>query len=127
MTGHHSGSKDASKTGVELPDVVIAQAEAAATSNQPEDSRHHSNPVHEVANEPRGSEGGHASSSSKNNHAPANASETSGARETPIEQVPQVAYGPQLGQVDFSQDGFDTKARVAGQVVLYPLDPVLRY
>ena len=122
MTGHHSRSKDASKTAVELPEVVIAQAEAAAASNQPEDIRHYPKPVSKATEEPRGSERSHASPS-KNNHAPANASGTLGAPETPIEQVPQVAYGSQLGQVDFSQDGFDTKARVAGQVVLHPLTP----
>lgn len=37
--------------------------------------------------------------------------------EQPIENISQVAYGTRLGQVDFSQDGFDTKAKVAGKVV----------
>ena len=32
-----------------------------------------------------------------------------------IEQVPSPAYGQTYGRVDFSQDGFDTKARVAGK------------
>ena len=40
--------------------------------------------------------------------------QSSKSEETPIERIPSVAFGPRLGQVDFSQDGFDTKAKVAG-------------
>jgi len=40
--------------------------------------------------------------------------EKSAAEETPIEQVPSIAYGPKLGEVDFHQDGFNTEAKVAG-------------
>lgn len=34
--------------------------------------------------------------------------------DVPIERVPSIAYGPNLGEVDISQDGFNTEARVAG-------------
>ena len=37
------------------------------------------------------------------------------SRETSIEDVPPPAYGETYGQVDFSQDGFNTEARVASR------------
>lgn len=37
------------------------------------------------------------------------------AQETSIEEVPLPAYGETYGQVDFSQDGFNTEARVASK------------
>ena len=36
-------------------------------------------------------------------------------RETSIEEVPPPAYSETYGKVDFSQDGFDTEARVASK------------
>jgi hypothetical protein len=39
-------------------------------------------------------------------------------RETSIEEVPLPAYGETYGHVDFSQDGFDTEARVASKEFL---------
>lgn len=36
--------------------------------------------------------------------------------ETPIEQAPPPAYSETYGQVDISQDGFDTRARVASML-----------
>lgn len=35
------------------------------------------------------------------------------SNETPIEQAPPPAYSTEYGQVDFSQDGFDTRAKVS--------------
>lgn len=35
--------------------------------------------------------------------------------EIPIERVASIAYGPKLGEVDISQDGFNTEAKVAGR------------
>ncbi len=105
---------------MELPEAVVAQAEAAASTNQPKASGHHSERGSEASGEAARSEGSHASSS-KNDHAQPKASKPSAAKETPIEQIPQLAYGPQLGQVDFSQDGFDTKAKVAGKTELHTI------
>lgn len=41
------------------------------------------------------------------------------ARETSIEEVPPPAYGETYGQIDFSQDGFDTGARVGSMEIMY--------
>ena len=37
------------------------------------------------------------------------------AGESPIEDVPSPAYGETYGQIGFSQDGFNTEARVASK------------
>ena len=55
--------------------------------------------------------------------APSGNAESSARTEQPIEQLSHVAYGTQLGQVDFSQDGFDTKAKVAGEEVFSGIWP----
>ena len=39
MSPHHSGSGDITGDRMEIPSAVIAQAEAAASSNQPEDGQ----------------------------------------------------------------------------------------
>lgn len=110
---------------IELPEAVIAQAEAAASSNQPakDGQRHGSSP--EPAKEVGKSGGSNATPSSRG-HATANGLKPSAPEEAPIEQVPQLAYGPKLGHVDFSQDGFDTKAKVAGMIIVCPTVYLLR-
>lgn len=105
-----------------MPQAVIAQAEAAASSNQPDDGQRHAQSAsdqtpglssskedqsHPSVNGQKGSQAPWI-----NGTQPSDA-QLSASSEQPIEQVPQVAYGTQLGQVAFSQDGFDTKAKVA--------------
>ena len=117
MTKHPSRPGEASGSTMDVPEVVIAQAEAAASTNQaeygglqpesaidetrgPVDSKGNPVPLSQAGESLRGRCGTHA------------------AEETPIEQLPQVVYGPHLGQVDVSQDGFDTKAKVAGMALV---------
>lgn len=115
MSPKHPKPESASSSNMELPQAVIAQAEAAATSNQEDGSGHPVKPMPKTSREtmrPKDS----TDPSLKTGHAQAN--RPSALEETPIEQIPPVVYGSQLGQVDFSQDGFDTKAKVAGRVYL---------
>ncbi|KAK4694854.1 hypothetical protein P7C71_g2788, partial [Lecanoromycetidae sp. Uapishka_2] len=92
MAPKGSQSKDAQDNSMEVPHVVIAQAEAAASQDRTDDG----GPL-----EP-------ASTTAGNKRAEKFATE-----ETPIEHVPSIAYGPKLGEVDVSQDGFNTGAKVA--------------
>lgn len=100
---------------MEVPQTANAQAEAAISVNEDEDagpptgSVPNSNPVS------MGSEEGDKQSV-KHDHAHTKDDQASVVGETPIEQIPQVPFGSKLGQVDFSQDGFDTKAKVAGML-----------
>ena len=105
-----------SENAVEIPQIAIAQAEAVVSANQeqPPGPSHSSTvdasggaEVHDVPGVPSTD----PSQIHDNAHRP-------GVEEQPIEQVPQVAYGPQLGQVDLSQDGFNTRAKVAGRTAL---------
>ena len=105
---------------MELPDPIIAQAEAAALTNRNAEIRQHSQKLPSTTQQATASEECQ-SLSSENDTTRAEGSRTTKTPETPIEQVPPVAYGPQLGQVDLSQDGIDTKAKVAGKVLLYAL------
>ncbi len=110
-----SNPKPSFGSKMEVPQIAIAQAEAAASANRDKDvgppTEHvpNSNPV------PRGSEEGNKSSV-EHDHTHTKDNQASVTEETPIEQIPQVPFGSQLGQVDFSQDGFDTKAKVAGML-----------
>ncbi|KAL6713865.1 hypothetical protein ACLMJK_008359 [Lecanora helva] len=112
MTRKSADPSNASGSNLGLPEAVIAQAEAAATTNQPDDTHHRQKSDSKLERSQAGLEGSRAQSST-DNHSTARDTEISAGGETPIEHVPQIAYGPQLGQVDFSQDGFDTKAKVA--------------
>ena len=113
MSSHRSEVDDTSTSHPRLPDLVIAQAEAAASTNQPEEAQVQPGPTPKTSKDEEDSPPSHASSSKKD-PATKQANREPTPVETPIEQVPQVAYGPKLGQVDLNQDGFDTKARVAG-------------
>ncbi|CAD6591036.1 MAG: hypothetical protein ASARMPRED_005155 [Alectoria sarmentosa] len=122
MSPYHSQASDTTGDNMEVPQAVIAQAEAAASSNQPPDGQRPSQSASDQTPEALGSKEKHPRSSTnaqKGSQAPridgAQASnlQPSANVEQPVEQIPQVAYGTQLGQVDFSQDGFDTKAKVA--------------
>lgn len=114
MSPKHPKPKIASSGNMELPQAVIAQAEAAATSNQEDESGHSVKPTPKKYQE--------ASTDHSLKTGQAQATGVSALEETPIEQIPPVVYGSQLGQVDFSQDGFDTKAKVAGRVYLARID-----
>lgn len=102
------GSKDIS------PDIAIPQANPTTSSSQnpiaghPIQSTRNGNPV--LPSE--------VSTTQTSNHDSPHrgVNQKSTVQETPIEQVPSVPFGSQLGQVDFSQDGFDTKAKVAGSL-----------
>ncbi|KAM0795599.1 hypothetical protein BDR22DRAFT_870272 [Usnea florida] len=123
MSLHHSRSGDITGDRVEIPSAVIAQAEAAASSNEPEDGQSHSQFASGQTPEVLISKQKHKSVSANDQkelrgpkiggQQSRNAQEPSTSTEPSIEQVPQVVYGTQLGQVDISQDGFDTKAKVA--------------
>ena len=106
---------------MEVPKAVIAQAEAAASTNQSENRGRQAESTTKEAKGGTLSEGSH--DSPKNDQVPARGSKPFAVHENPIENVPQLAYGPQLGQVDFSQDGFDTEAKVAGMEALQQFTP----
>ena len=112
-----SDPKPSSGSKMEIPEIAIVQAEAAVTANQYEDagpsteSLPNSKPVPTVSEESN-------KPSVKHDHTNSKENQTSAVRETPIEQIPQLPFGSRLGQVDFSQDGFDTKAKVAGMLTL---------
>lgn len=102
------GGKDVS------PDIAVPQANATTSSSQnpiagrPIEPTRNGNPLLPLEE----STGQH--SNHDNFHEGIHQKST--VEETPIEQVPPVPFGSQLGQVDFSQDGFDTKAKVAGSL-----------
>lgn len=98
---------------MDLPEVVVAQAEAAASANRDADPEMPTQNAPKTEKQQKRHEAKQIPKRAKD--AQGNGTETTAANETPIEHVPHVAYGPQLGQVDFSQDGFDTKAKVAGK------------
>ena len=104
MSEHPSKPQETSIDHADLPEVVIAQAQAAASTNQPEQGPSSSESAPEGTREVN-----------RSGRSPAHDRKSATGEETPIEQVPQLAYGPQLGQVDVSQHGFDTKAKVAGK------------
>ena len=108
MSERHSGPQETSADHADLPEVVIAQAQAAASTDQSVQDTLAPEPAPEAVREATGNE-----------RLPTQDARTSAGEETPIENVPQLAYGPQLGQVDVSQDGFDTKAKVAGKAPSY--------
>lgn len=110
-----SESRGSSGGEMELPQIAINQAEAAAIANQGEDAGPPTDPVSNSKPEFTGSQE-NKTSSMRDAQAHAKEHQTPAAGETPIEQVPQVPFGSQLGQVDFSQDGFDTRAKVAGKL-----------
>ena len=117
MAADKTESHDNSETTVEVPQIAIAQAEAAASANRDEGA----GPLHPPALDTPGlseiNDRDHVPSPKPSQPKEENA-QTSGVEEQPIEHVPQVAYGPQLGQVDLSQDGFNTRAKVAGKIAL---------
>ena len=91
--------QDADGKPLDLPPAVIAQAEAAASNTTTKDPH----AVRDTArSRPSVAEGADLF------NAPANA---------PIEQEPPPVYSDAYGQVDFNQDGFDTRAKVAGRQI----------
>ena len=109
MSERHPSSAGPSSNPLELPEAVNAQAEAAASTNQtPAKGGESTSRKEETQSE------GRKAKPLEHGHTTARVPKGSATEDTPIEQVPQLAYGAKLGQVDFSQDGFDTKAKVAG-------------
>ncbi|KAL9104167.1 MAG: hypothetical protein Q9163_000866 [Psora crenata] len=106
-SNHQSSNRQPSPN---IPQAVIAQAKAIARSNA-EDDR----PL------PSSSSPGAIYSASPSSQAgatsslrvPSPESAPSASRETPIEQQPPPIFSTEHGRVDFNQDGFDTKAKVA--------------
>lgn len=107
--------KPSSGSKMEVPQIAIAQVEAVTGANHDEDARPPTGFVPNSNLVTMGSEESYKPSV-KHDHAHSKDNQVSVVGETPIEQIPQVAFGSQLGQVDFSQDGFDTKAKVAGML-----------
>ena len=101
----------------ELPQAAIALAEAAASANQDTAAETLPPPALELPEGADAQDGTHQAPHNPFPHQEENA-QRHVSEEQPIEQVPQVAYGPQLGQVDLNQDGFNTRAKVAGKVTI---------
>ena len=100
---------DAPGNDMRLPQAVIDQAEAVATNeNEDADSSHPGRDNSKL-------EASKSEASRPTTPNAADAARTFITQEPPIEHVPPVAYGSQLGQVDFSQDDIDTKAKVASR------------
>ncbi len=101
---------------MEHPRADMPQAKAAPSTSHKEDTAPPAKAVPSSTSASKVSEMGDEPSM-KRDHTHSKDNQASVAGETPIEQIPQVPFGSRLGQVDFSQDGFDTKAKVAGMLI----------
>lgn len=96
----------------ELPPALIAQATAAA-GNESNPDQH---AIVSPATQPVVSQSHQSSAeipSRRVSQVPNAAGPSSSRSDVPIEQQPPPAYSDEYGEVDFQQDGFDTKAKVA--------------
>lgn len=63
MSPHHPQTSDTTGVKMEVPQAVIAQAQAAASSNQPEDGQPHSQSASDQIPKASGSKENHSQSS----------------------------------------------------------------